>query len=151
LLPVLINRIRQASNKYLCAITQVLHEPVYNVLRTKEQLGYSVACHATYTHGVLGFNFAVSSDKDPVHVESRIDAFLSTGAALLSGLSESEFKEHMHSLIALKMEAPKNVNEVVDRHWAAAYVAEYGFLTRYQVRTSPLSQGHGVDCSQLQR
>ena len=40
---------------------QVMAEPVYDTLRTKEQLGYSVHCSTRLTHGVLGFAFVVVS------------------------------------------------------------------------------------------
>lgn len=112
----------------------MLHEPVYNVLRTREQLGYSVSCNQAYVHGVLGFNVSVASDRHPADVETRIETFLGSAGAHISGLSTAEYNEHVHSLVSLKMEAPKSINEVADRHWAAVFSGEYGFLTRYEVR-----------------
>ena len=38
-----------------------MEEPCYNVLRTKEQLGYSVSCGIRQTFGVLGFCLNVIS------------------------------------------------------------------------------------------
>lgn len=40
---------------------QVTNEPFYNVLRTNEQLGYSVHCGLRLTHSALGFAFVVVS------------------------------------------------------------------------------------------
>lgn len=40
---------------------QLLSEPFYDTLRTKEQLGYSVHCSPRLTHGILGFAFVVIS------------------------------------------------------------------------------------------
>ena len=42
---------------------QVASEPCYNVLRTSEQLGYSVHCGLRLTHRALGFVFVVVSGK----------------------------------------------------------------------------------------
>ena len=40
---------------------QLLSEPFYDTLRTKEQLGYSVHCSPRLTHGILGFALVVIS------------------------------------------------------------------------------------------
>ena len=40
---------------------QVLHEPCYDTLRTKQQLGYSVHSGVRLTHGILGFAVCVVS------------------------------------------------------------------------------------------
>ena len=40
---------------------QVVQEPSFNVLRTKQQLGYSVASSLRLTHGLLGFSFHIVS------------------------------------------------------------------------------------------
>ena len=46
----------------MCApCEQVMAEPVFGTLRTKEQLGYSVHCSTRLTHGVLGFAFVIVS------------------------------------------------------------------------------------------
>ena len=42
---------------------QVASEPCYNVLRTREQLGYSVHCGLRLTHAALGFVVVVVSGK----------------------------------------------------------------------------------------
>ena len=44
-----------ADRAVLDLLDQVLYEPCYDVLRTKEQLGYSVHSGTRLTHGVLGF------------------------------------------------------------------------------------------------
>ena len=42
-------------------LEQIIAEPTYDVLRTKEQLGYSVHASARLTHGVLGFALVIVS------------------------------------------------------------------------------------------
>ena len=56
---------------------QVLYEPVYNVLRTKQQLGYTVHSFARLNYGVLGFTVAVITPKYTADtVEQRVEGFL---------------------------------------------------------------------------
>jgi hypothetical protein len=42
---------------------QLIYEPCYDTLRTKEQLGYTVSSGSRLTHGVLGFCVVVVSAK----------------------------------------------------------------------------------------
>lgn len=54
---------------------QVASEPIFDQLRTKEQLGYMVFS-GQRKQQMLSFRIIVQSEKDPVFIESRIDAFL---------------------------------------------------------------------------
>ena len=47
--------------RFLLWTVQVMHEPCYDALRTKQQLGYTVHCGVRLTHGVLGFAVVVVS------------------------------------------------------------------------------------------
>ncbi len=50
-----------AQRVRLDMLEQLVSEPFYDTLRTKEQLGYSVHCSTRLTHGILGFAFVVVS------------------------------------------------------------------------------------------
>ena len=55
----------------------VIDEPLYDQLRTKEQLGYSVSCGSRWTDGIVGFGICVTSkEAHPDYVAGRVDAFL---------------------------------------------------------------------------
>jgi nardilysin len=57
--------------------SQLIGEPCFDALRTKEQLGYTVSSGVRLTHGVLGFAVTVQSAKHgPAYLDARIDAFL---------------------------------------------------------------------------
>ncbi|CAN0190620.1 unnamed protein product, partial [Hapterophycus canaliculatus] len=59
------------------AIEQVMDEPLYDQLRTKEQLGYSVGCSPRVTSGVLGFCVtAQSAAYGPAHLYERVRCFM---------------------------------------------------------------------------
>lgn len=58
-------------------VEQVLSEPLYDSLRTKQQLGYTVSSGTRLTHGVTGFCVVVvSAAFEAGEVEVRIEAFL---------------------------------------------------------------------------
>lgn len=57
-------------------VSQILCEPCYNTLRTKEQLGYIVFCASRKANGAQGIRFIVQSAKHPSYVEERIELFL---------------------------------------------------------------------------
>lgn len=58
-------------------LEQMAYEPCYDVLRTKEQLGYTVSSGMRNTLGVLGYCVVVQSAAYSVeHISARIDAFL---------------------------------------------------------------------------
>lgn len=40
-------------------LIQLMHEPLYNQVRTKDQFGYRVSCDTRWTHGVIGMHFVV--------------------------------------------------------------------------------------------
>jgi secreted Zn-dependent insulinase-like peptidase len=58
-------------------VLQILDEPLYNALRTEQQLGYSVGASPTITAGVLGFLVSVTSDRTPAEVRTWQSRFRS--------------------------------------------------------------------------
>ncbi|KAG5387472.1 hypothetical protein IGI04_038942 [Brassica rapa subsp. trilocularis] len=69
---------------------EIIEEPLFNQLRTKEQLGYVVECGPRFTYRVHGFCFCVQSSKyGPVHLFGRIDNFIKDIEGLLIRLNNS--------------------------------------------------------------
>lgn len=64
------------ANVFIDLTAQILCEPCYNQLRTKEQLGYIVFCASRKANGAQGIRFIVQSTKHPLYVEERIESFL---------------------------------------------------------------------------
>lgn len=64
------------ANVFIDLVAQILCEPCYNQLRTKEQLGYIVFCASRKANGAQGIRFIVQSAKHPMYVEERIETFL---------------------------------------------------------------------------
>lgn len=55
---------------------QVINESSFNVLRTKEQLGYIVASGVRTFGGVQGVRLIIQSDKSPIYLDERIENFI---------------------------------------------------------------------------
>lgn len=64
------------SNVTIDLVSQILCEPCYNQLRTREQLGYIVFCASRKANGVQGIRFIIQSARHPKYVEERIEIFL---------------------------------------------------------------------------
>ncbi|KAI0362448.1 insulin-degrading enzyme [Trametes cingulata] len=105
----------------------ILSEPAFNVLRTREQLGYIVAASQwTLTGGgQTGVRVLVQSERQPAYLEQRVEAFLREMDEKLQSMPSEEFQEHKVALQKRWREAPKNLGEEVNRYWGHI---EHGYL-----------------------
>jgi insulysin len=94
------------------------HEPAFDQLRTKEQLGYVVFSGARTTSTTIGYRFIIQSERTPEYLESRIDSFLAGFEAILEKMSDSEFEGHKRSLITKRLEKLKNLDQESGRIWS---------------------------------
>lgn len=99
-------------------LTQILSEPAFNVLRTKEQLGYIVSASEWSGTEYTGLRIVVQSEKDPRYLESRVEAFLVHMREILESMDEAHFEEHKNGLIRKWNEKLKNMNEESNRFWS---------------------------------
>ncbi|KAI9069108.1 insulin-degrading enzyme [Trametes sanguinea] len=108
-------------------LAHILSEPAFNVLRTREQLGYIVSASQWNLTGggQTGVRVVVQSERQPAYLEQRIEAFLREMDEKLSAMSDDEFQEHRVALQKRWREAPKNLGEEVNRYWGHI---EQGYL-----------------------
>ena len=97
---------------------QITHEPAFDQLRTKEQLGYVVFSGARATATTLGYRFIIQSEKTPEYLEERIDSFLIGYAKTLEDMTDAAFEGHKNSLITKRVEKLKNLDQESTRLWA---------------------------------
>ncbi|KAF7540169.1 hypothetical protein G7054_g1587 [Neopestalotiopsis clavispora] len=108
-------------------LDQILHEPAFDQLRTKEQLGYIVfsglrGCSTTY-----GFRFIIQSERKSEYLESRIDSFLTQQLTALEGITDADFESHKRSVIIKRLEKLKNLDQESGRHWSQITGEYYDF------------------------
>merc|ERR1712096_450767 len=110
------------------SIVQLMEEPVFDTLRTQEQLGYSVAMTLRNTYGVLGLSVTVNTQATKFtaeHVEQRIENFFKEFIA--DHLTEEEVGEAVSALTKLKLRADVTLEEEVSRNWQEIMSKEYVF------------------------
>lgn len=78
------------SNVFIDLVSQILVEPCYNELRTKQQLGYIVYSGARKANGAKGLRVIVQSTKHPAYVEQRIEDFLKS---MIVSFTTSRFRK----------------------------------------------------------
>ncbi|XP_036326734.1 insulin-degrading enzyme-like [Rhagoletis pomonella] len=115
------------SNIMLNLIAQVLSEPCYDVLRTKEQLGYIVFSGIRKVNGANGIRIIVQSSKHPSFVEDRIESFLENYLKVMEEMPLDEFERHKEALALKKLEKPKNVSQQFHQFYSEIALAQYHF------------------------
>lgn len=101
----------------LLLLSQMLEEPVFDTLRTKEQLGYVVGGSPIVTGGRLQYRVLVQSEKPCPYLEERIEHLLSTFDQTIKDMPEKEFEAHRIGVINKRLEKLKNLNSESGRLW----------------------------------
>ena len=115
----------------LSVLTSVMDEPCFNILRTKEGLGYYVSASDYDTYGIAGFGVSINSsgnDFDCTHIDNRIENFIKyMNEWINKDLTEDKFKEHVNSLITAKKVPDLQLSEEFFRNWYEIINFEYCF------------------------
>ncbi|PON37676.1 S-ribosylhomocysteinase (LuxS) [Parasponia andersonii] len=99
-------------------LDEIVEEPLFNQLRTKEQLGYVVECSPRITYRVFGFCFCVqSAEYSPIHLQERIDNFINGLEELLEGLDSNSFENYKGGLMAKLLEKDPSLSYETNRLW----------------------------------
>ena len=108
----------------------IMEEPLFNQLRTLEQLGYNVFCLMRDTFGILGYSITVCTQATKYtteHVDDRIEQFMESFNELVLKMTEEEFNNVKEALIKLKQCADIHLKEEIYRNWAEITTREYLF------------------------
>ncbi|XP_078036268.1 insulin degrading metalloproteinase isoform X2 [Augochlora pura] len=115
------------SNMLLELLAQIISEPCFTTLRTKEQLGYILFSNVRRTNIVQGLIILVQSDKHPKYVEQRIDIFLQSMVETITNMSDEEFNRHKESLAVKCLEKPKLLNTLTNIFYNEISSQQYHF------------------------
>jgi len=117
------------SKGVLDLIAQIMAEPFFDQLRTKEQLGYVTMSRTYPNYGILGFSAEIqSSVKDPDYLLTRIDTFLKNfREEYLVKISDETYQTNINSLITQFLEKDKNLYDETYRHWNEISSHRYRF------------------------
>ncbi|KYN00390.1 PREDICTED: insulin-degrading enzyme-like [Cyphomyrmex costatus] len=115
------------SNMLLELLAQIIEEPCFNTLRTKEQLGYTVFSEIRRTSGTQGLLIIVQSDKHPQYVEKRINLFLDYMLNHISTLTEEQFEKYKKTIATLRLGKLKGLNGWGAMYWSEIKTQRYNF------------------------
>jgi len=108
-------------------IAHLISEPVFNQLRTVEQLGYIVFGGIRNLSSRGGIRILIQSEKDPIYLESRIENFLELFLDQVKKYSEKDFKTRVDALIAHKLKKDENLAQLARRDWETITSCFYDF------------------------
>ncbi|KAM9326665.1 insulin-degrading enzyme [Gastrophryne carolinensis] len=116
-----------SENMLLELFCQIISEPFFNTLRTKEQLGYIVFSGLRRANGIQGLRFIIQSEKPPHYLESRVEAFLVTTEKSLQEMSDEAFQKHVQALALRRLDKPKKLSAECAKYWGEIISQQYHF------------------------
>ncbi|CAI4047023.1 hypothetical protein SKDZ_12G4150 [Saccharomyces kudriavzevii ZP591] len=110
--------------------TQLIHEPCFDTLRTKEQLGYVVFSSSLNNHGTANIRILIQSEHSTPYLEWRITNFYESFGQTLKDMKQEDFEKHKEALCNSLLQKFKNMGEESARYTAAIYLGDYNFTHR---------------------
>ncbi|KAI8787102.1 nardilysin [Biomphalaria glabrata] len=107
-----------------------MNEPLFNVLRTEYQLGYSVYCQPTITHGILGFLIAVESQANKFSMKSideLMTKFLVDFEKTLSDTPDEQFNEMVRTQSSIRAAEDADMYDESNNFWQEIVKQSYCF------------------------
>jgi nardilysin len=99
-------------------LCEIIHEPLFDKIRTKEQFGYEVFCAPRWTHGVIGISFKiVTASRSADEVSRRIEEFLLDFQLELVKMENSKFVSHLAGLASNKIQMYNSLEEECNVWW----------------------------------
>lgn len=124
-------------------VEKVIEEPMFDILRTQQQLGYMVGVSIRYNHGVSGLSFTIQSqeDKNPTTlVDERIESFIHGHMlTVFEEMTDEKFETIQTALIKLKRMVEVELESEVNRHWAEITSSEFIF-NRLELEAQMIAQ-----------
>jgi nardilysin len=109
-------------------LVEIMYEPLYNQIRTKDQFGYHVSCDSRWTNGVIGMIFCVvTPSKTAQETEDRIEKFLTDFRQTLADMSADDFLEHLVGLAKEKLNMFHSLSEETDHFWSEIRDGRYSW------------------------
>ena len=109
-------------------LSQIIDEPYYDILRTKQQLGYYVDASSRMTASVLGFCFIVKGDAVRAEeAECRVMEFLSEFHHTLKTMPRNKFASHRRAVSQEKLEPDDSMGDEARRFYGEITSARFDF------------------------
>lgn len=133
----------------LAFFADIAREPAFNILRTKEQLGYLIWSGQRSTTNTTGFRILLQSEKSASFIESRIESFFDYLFDVLSEMSNDRFESIRAGFISKHSALPQSLGDESFEYWTAIRDNHYDFeRSEFLTRND---SGPSVDCICLQK
>lgn len=109
---------------------EIAGEPLFDTLRTKEQLAYDVSGSLRDSNGILAYTINVNSQENKFsvdHVDQRIERFREELVGIIERLSDEDFAQFKDSLAKAKLTMDNTLEDEIKRNWAEITTGEYIF------------------------
>jgi nardilysin len=119
------------SSCLLELLVKILREPLFNTLRTREQLGYSVSCAAKNDNDIFGLSIIAESQErrnSARLVDARIEKFLwDFFSTKLSEMCDADFETMKRSIVNQRRSLDIDLESEVSRNWCEIRERKYNF------------------------
>ena len=107
-------------------VYQYLDEPLFNQLRTIEQLGYVVQCAHKVGRDVIGFWICVQSEKQGCsYIRNSMDTMLLAERENVKAMDDEGFNTVRNAVLTLISEKDKNMKEEFERQYGEISTHRY--------------------------
>jgi len=115
----------------LALLLRVIQQPIFNQLRTTEQLGYRVKAGRASHSATIGFRILIQGPHDPTYLEQRVEACLEQMRSLILGLDTDAFDRQMKVPCMKRLrEEPRDIQQEAYRFWDRIVSGHYDFKRR---------------------
>jgi secreted Zn-dependent insulinase-like peptidase len=138
----------RATRARYAVLRQILSQPLYNELRTRQQLGYFVFTYSIdliqVPSVVIGLQSPVAG---PTALYRAVETFLTSFETELMAMSNDEFQRNIESVIAQVEEKDKQLRHQTNRYWGAIVREDYQFdaSSLFAVALQKVTQQHIID------
>lgn len=111
-------------------LSMIAQEPLFDMLRSKEQLAYDVSFNLRDNYGNLAYSITVNSQESKFtvdHVNERIEHFRHELISIIQNMPDEDFEEMKVSLAKIKLNEDNKLSEEVDRNWGEITSDDYEF------------------------
>jgi len=116
-------------------IDHIMDEPIFDILRTQWQLGYTVYSEVHDTKGVIGFSVTILTEAgkfDADYIDEKIEEFLKKFHNKLLTLTTKEYETYITSFVKALKQADLTLYDETSRNWSEISKQEYIFDRRYR-------------------
>ncbi|OAD72736.1 ubiquinol-cytochrome c reductase core subunit 1 [Phycomyces blakesleeanus NRRL 1555(-)] len=102
----------------LILVQHIAQEPIFDHLRTKEQLGYAVYSEVYIEYGITGLTITVQSERDPIYLENRVEVFLDKLREIIVDMTYEEYKTQVDSIVNAKKQKFRSIYQEASEYWS---------------------------------